>query len=446
MDFSPTDPQHISKKRQLLALPSPLLLPPGPGEQLNSLLFESDEATTHTTAPSPCSSASGSCDSGFVVGARETELEGGFEADNELLLKSLFSPEFDLAATDDWLVTVDSPGTSNALLRLPPLSVPSPCLPPCVPGEEATSILGVGGALLLCEGGDGVVGPTSDFERLHARAACTLSTTTATPLVTQTLAIPSSSSSSPSKPNTSYNNTTLSNPSVPLLPPSVSAKISRTLLSAATTKTTKPTTKAGQNNLVRSVDSHSIINGTSVEEDPHGDFASDLKTKELSRNVKNAVAARQNRMKKKKYVQGLEDEASSLRTENAALLDKCGKMERALVELDTEVRYLRDVLANQSALSKLLEKIPDVKGLRLGSALGTGGGCRKRSRGEEVSGGQQGGEISAPCPKRLPPAQLPSTSGGVCLHVAKDTVSIEFCASCSRKHVTDSASDTETSF
>ena len=436
MDFSPTDPQHTSKKRQLLALPSPLLLPPAPGEQLNSL-FDSDETTTLTTAPSPCSSASGSCDSGFVVGARETELEGGFEADNELLLKSLFSPEFDLAATDDWLVTVDSPGTSNALLSLPSLSVPSPCLPA---GEEATSILGVGGA--LCEGGDGVVGPTSDFERLHARAACTLSTTTATPLVTQTLAIPSSSSSSPSKPNTSYYNTTLSNPSAPLLPPSVSAKISRTLLSA----TTKLTTKAGQNNLVRSVDSHSIINGTSVEEDPHGDFASDIKTKELSRNVKNAVAARENRMKKKKYVQGLEDEASSLRTENAALLDKCGKMERALVELDTEVRYLRDVLANQSALSKLLEKIPDVKGLRLGSALGTGGGCRKRSRGEEDSGRQQGGEISAPCPKRLPPAQLPSTSGGVCLHVAKDTVSIEFCASCSRKHVTDSASDTETSF
>lgn len=134
----------------------------------------------------------------------------------------------------------------------------------------------------------------------------------------------------------------------------------------------------------------------------------------FDRNRKNAEAAKQNRLKKKAYLESLEAEAETLREENKQLKSCCSKFEQTAKDLAKEVEYLRSVLKNQSSLSTLLQNIPNVKSVKLSSPLG------KRSSTESV----------IPAESSAKQAKMVS-SGGVCLHVSKDTVSLEFCPHCS---------------
>lgn len=134
----------------------------------------------------------------------------------------------------------------------------------------------------------------------------------------------------------------------------------------------------------------------------------------FDRNRKNAEAAKQNRLKKKAYVETLEGEAETLREENKLLKSRCSNFEQTAKGLAEEVEYLRSVIKNQSSLSALLQNIPNVKSVKLSSPLG------KRSPVESTTSAES-------TAKR---AKM-SSSGGVCLHVAKDTVSLEFCPHCS---------------
>ena len=148
------------------------------------------------------------------------------------------------------------------------------------------------------------------------------------------------------------------------------------------------------------------------------------------RNKKNAEAARQNRIKKKAYVEGLERERAGLKAENLVYKTKCTELKATVRKLDREAQYLRSVLANQSVLASLIENIPDVEGVKLSSSCL---GSRKRP----LAKSDEGTPSSRPKKgRRDPPA--PATSGGICLHVAKDVVSIEFCANCSQQAATQS--------
>ena len=138
----------------------------------------------------------------------------------------------------------------------------------------------------------------------------------------------------------------------------------------------------------------------------------------MERNRKNAEAARLNRQKKKQYLQSVESELQSLREENKTLKSKCGNYESAFKRLTQEIEYLRSVIQNQSTLSTLLKNIPNTGGVRLDSSL-----SRKRSPPRDVS-------LSENSPKQTCD-QSRKYSGGVCLHVAKDNVCIEFCSHCS---------------
>lgn len=150
------------------------------------------------------------------------------------------------------------------------------------------------------------------------------------------------------------------------------------------------------------------------EVDYQGDQSRGGKVSETmtEKNRKNAEAARQNRLKKKKYMEDLEKNQASLKTENVVLKAKCHEYQTRCQRLQSEVAYLHSVLANDSALASLLENIPNVPKVKLTSSLG------KRPNTSNQSATKM---------KRL------ETTGGVCLHVAKDSVSLEFCDNCSKK-------------
>lgn len=139
----------------------------------------------------------------------------------------------------------------------------------------------------------------------------------------------------------------------------------------------------------------------------------------LDRNRKNAEAARQNRIKKKKYVESLEKQCDSLKTENVVLKTKCHEYQTRCERLDSEVEYLKSVLANESVLASLIQNIPTVPSVKLTSSFAS----RKRSS------PTKGQSSSLPTKK----AKTSQASGGVCLHVCKDQVSFEFCQNCSKQ-------------
>lgn len=140
------------------------------------------------------------------------------------------------------------------------------------------------------------------------------------------------------------------------------------------------------------------------------------------KNRKNAEAARQNRIKKKKYMEGLEKERASLKRDNVLLKTKCHEYQTKCQRLQSEVDYLRSVLANDSVLASLIQNIPDVPGVNLTSSF------RKRPSDDSNSSSSQG------------VAKRPrvASTGGVCLHVAKNVVSLEFCENCSKLAVSSS--------
>jgi hypothetical protein len=111
-----------------------------------------------------------------------------------------------------------------------------------------------------------------------------------------------------------------------------------------------------------------------------------VKDNQIERNRKNAMAARANRQKKKEYVVGLENQITSLYTENETLKDKCTKMEGEMTSLKKEVAYLRSVLANDSALSSVLSGLCNVKDVRFSSSfVGGKRGREGKNNGSDTS-------------------------------------------------------------
>ena len=147
-----------------------------------------------------------------------------------------------------------------------------------------------------------------------------------------------------------------------------------------------------------------------------------LSDNQIQRNRKNAIAARENRQRKKEYLTGLEQQVSTLSTENKTLKQKCNEMEKTVNKLQTEVQYLKSVLANQSSLSTILQGLPGIKGVRLSAVPG------KRTRDEK-------NESMPSKTKKVKTEPVPS--GGICLHIAGEIASLEFCPECSLRSTLD---------
>lgn len=165
-----------------------------------------------------------------------------------------------------------------------------------------------------------------------------------------------------------------------------------------------------------SVSTPSAISNTSTGNVDTTTHTAMPKEQPFDRSRKNAEAARLNRQKKKRYVEDLEKTCTSLKTDNVVLKTRCHEFQQRCSRLQSEVQYLQSVLMNESTLSSLIQNIPQVKEIKLSSSF-----ARKRPISESES------SSSSKRPKTR------SHSGGVCLHVAKDVVSLEFCANCSKQ-------------
>lgn len=171
---------------------------------------------------------------------------------------------------------------------------------------------------------------------------------------------------------------------------------------------------------------------------------------------KNAVIARENREKKKKYMSLLETNVEELKVENHDLRTKFSAKSKQCESLENEVHYLRSVLANQSCISALLKNIHATQGATFTSSLETadinkGINSKKRSLDENdncehTSNGiyvratgsnkrskPESGTVATVLYSPPPtPCSSPNQddAGGVCLHVSNNKVSLELCSQC----------------
>ena len=151
------------------------------------------------------------------------------------------------------------------------------------------------------------------------------------------------------------------------------------------------------------------------------------------RNKKAAIQARVNRQKKKKYMQELEESVANLKKENEVLRKSSGKLNKEKNALEEEVLYLRSVLVNDSALSSLLKNIGNVESVNLSSSFSS---QRKRQACLDH-------DYQLPAKKlRVSLHNQKKLGGGVCLHVDKDQVSLEFCSKCAKMANGTSQEDT----
>lgn len=141
------------------------------------------------------------------------------------------------------------------------------------------------------------------------------------------------------------------------------------------------------------------------------------RTRNLSSHVsnKNAIAARQNRLKKKEYVNNLERKVGVLTAENGSLKQENCQLTKRVEELEDETRYLRAVLANQSVLAQLLSRLGGANGMKLSSSLFQNSNPN---------------DHDYALPRKRAKVKEKETSGGVCLHVDQNHVSVEFCREC----------------
>lgn len=152
-------------------------------------------------------------------------------------------------------------------------------------------------------------------------------------------------------------------------------------------------------------------------------FSADLQMKNRKNpgshvSNKNAIAARLNRLKKKEYVNNLERKVGLLATENGTLKQENCQLTKRVEELEDETRYLRAVLANQSALAQLLSRLSGVNGMKLSCSLFQNSNPN---------------DHDYALPRKQAKVTEKETSGGVCLHVDQNHVSVEFCRQCAER-------------
>lgn len=149
---------------------------------------------------------------------------------------------------------------------------------------------------------------------------------------------------------------------------------------------------------------------------------------------KNAIAARENREKKKQYVSNLEQDLKRAEAENSkkdALIETFKKNQDALV---TEVKYLRGCLANSAEISAVIKSVKNIPTFKqVTTSLGINSKYQESRKRCLRSENEENEESPARKSRRL--QELTGTDNnlaGICVHVNDGAVSLEMCSQCHR--------------
>lgn len=171
---------------------------------------------------------------------------------------------------------------------------------------------------------------------------------------------------------------------------------------------------------------------------------------------KNAILARENRQKKKNYIANLEGSVKFLSAENNQLKKKMAQANDELSYMRQNIRYLQSVIKNDSALSRLLQNIPNTPEIRFVSPFFSSQSADVSTEEESVSKKRRCVDRSSSTngvtsrqtinPKQVleindhdygsaadVKRKVNATSAGVCLHVNNNAVSIELCDQCNKQ-------------
>jgi len=149
---------------------------------------------------------------------------------------------------------------------------------------------------------------------------------------------------------------------------------------------------------------------------------------------KNAIAARENRQKKKAYITNLEAALKKKTAESKVINEENVKLKRNNAALISEVSYLRGVLANVPELSALIRSIQKTPGIKEVTTSFGGNSKQNSTSGKRKCSFDENTDECARKSARLSLKTKDALStAGVCMHVANGVVSLEFCQMCSSK-------------
>jgi hypothetical protein len=151
--------------------------------------------------------------------------------------------------------------------------------------------------------------------------------------------------------------------------------------------------------------------------------------------TRNAIAARENRERKKAYIEDMEKKLHISEGENRKMRSIITALTKKNEELSDENKYYKGVLANDSKMSQVIKHLAEVSQIEL---IGTQMIATKGNHSVEVtvdSKTRKSTRIASKAETQTNGYRLKNDtdSSGICLHVNNNEVSLEFCAKCSIK-------------
>lgn len=147
---------------------------------------------------------------------------------------------------------------------------------------------------------------------------------------------------------------------------------------------------------------------------------------------KNAIAARENREKKKQYIQGLERENAQLKLNEKHLKSDILEKDNTIAALTERVCYLEGVINNKTEIGSLIKSIRNTPGIK---SISTSIGCNSVATRGNARGGSRAStsnydenDACQAWKEQIPPKD----KNGICLHVVNGNLSLEYCPTCSK--------------
>ena len=196
----------------------------------------------------------------------------------------------------------------------------------------------------------------------------------------------------------------------------------------------KPKKTSDPKNVIKTaytVHSNEKVTNVSLERSKNGPLKTTIKTQ--------AEKAKEQRQRKKKFVQELQDTIEELKQEKAGLQQVNTQLNDKIGSLQEEISYLKGVIANQSELAKILRSVANIPGISINCSVlkNDQGEMGKNNKRKCVPAGKKGVNLSDEnAKKRRMDIEVNGeleNNAGVCVHVQSGKVSLEFCPECSKK-------------